>query len=131
LDRGRVERWELPEHCSQFFFQRGGMVEKKGEGFSAILQSFDVGDEAASFNDKRESFWGPFIPPSKDLFLWEAVERYIEFDRVKIFRIKFKPLSLGKVRWIKDPIPPMGIIIAAGTDENHLKLISSPLVGED
>jgi hypothetical protein len=115
--------WKLPEHHSQFLFQPRGMVEKKGEGFSAILQSFDVGDEAASFNAKRKSFWCPFIPTSKDLFLGEAIKRDVQFDGLKIFCIKFKPLSLRKIRWIKDPIPPMGIIVTAGTDENHLMKI--------
>jgi hypothetical protein len=36
-----------------------------------------------------------------------------------MFGIEFKPLSLGEIRGIKDPVPPMGIIIAAGTNEDH------------
>jgi len=49
----KFESWrELPEHCSQFLFQRGGMVKKKGERFPAILQPFDMGDEPASLDGK-------------------------------------------------------------------------------
>jgi hypothetical protein len=34
--------------------------------------------------------------------------------------IEFEPLSLGKIRGIEDIIPPMRVIIAAGTDEDHI-----------
>jgi len=44
--------WELPEHYSQFLFQRRSMVKKKGERFPAILQPFDMGDEPASLDGK-------------------------------------------------------------------------------
>jgi hypothetical protein len=61
----------------------------------------------------------PFIPTFKDLFLREAIKGHIQFYRTKIFGIKFKPLFLREVRRIKDPIPPMGIVIAACSDVNH------------
>jgi len=95
------------------------MVEKKGKGFSAILQAFDVGDESAPFNGEDKLFRCPFIPAFKDLFLREAIKGHIQFYRAKIFGIKFKPLFLGEVRRIKDSIPPMGIVIAACSDEDH------------
>jgi hypothetical protein len=44
--------WELPEHYSQLLFQRRSMVKKKGEGFPAIFQPFDVCDEPASLDGK-------------------------------------------------------------------------------
>jgi len=78
-----------------------------------------VGNESASLNGKGEAFRCAFIPTSKNLFLGETVKGDIQLDGVKMFSIKFEPLSLGKVRWVEDPIPPMGVIIAAGTDENH------------
>ena len=34
--------------------------------------------------------------------------------------IEFEPFSLGKIRRVKDPIPPMGVIVAAGTDETSI-----------
>ena len=43
---------KLPEDHSQFFFQRRSMVKKKGEGFPAILQPFDVCDKPASLDGK-------------------------------------------------------------------------------
>jgi hypothetical protein len=95
------------------------VVEKKGKGFSAILQAFNVGDEAAPLNGEDKLFRCPFIPAFKDLFLRETIEGYVQFYRAKIFGIKFKPLLLGKVRRIKDPIPPMGVVIAACSDEDH------------
>ena len=36
-----------------------------------------------------------------------------------MFSIEFEPLPLREIGGIKDPIPPVGVIIAAGTDENH------------
>jgi hypothetical protein len=36
-----------------------------------------------------------------------------------MFSIEFEPLSLGKVRGVENSIPPMGVIVAAGTNENH------------
>jgi hypothetical protein len=36
-----------------------------------------------------------------------------------MFSIEFEPFSLGEIGGIKDPIPPMGVIIAAGTYKNH------------
>ena len=43
---------KLPEHYSQFLFQRRSMVKKKREGFPAILQPFDMCDEPASLDGK-------------------------------------------------------------------------------
>ena len=95
------------------------MVEKKGEGLPAILQPFDVCDKPASLDRKREPFRCAFIPTSKNLFLGQAIKRDVQFDGVKMFGIEFEPLSLGKIRWVEDTIPPMGVIVAAGTDEDH------------
>ena len=95
------------------------MVEKKGEGFSTILQAFDVGDESAPFNGEDKLFRCPFIPALKNFFPGKPIKRDIQLHRVKIFGVKFKPLLLGEVRRIKDSIPPMGIVIAACSDEDH------------
>jgi len=116
LESGR----ELPEHHSQFLLQRGSMVKKKGERFPAILQPFDMGDEAASFDSKREPLRCPFVPTLKDLLLWQAIKGDVQFDCFKMLSIEFEPLSLGKIRRVEDLIPPMGIIVAAGTNENHI-----------
>src|SRR4030065_745434 len=78
-----------------------------------------MGDEAASFDGKGKTFWRPFIPPLKDLPLRQAIEGDIELDGVKILSIEFEPFPLGQVRWIEDPIPPVGIVITACPDENH------------
>ena len=78
-----------------------------------------MGDEAASFDGKGKTFWRPFIPPLKDLFLRQAIEGDIELDGVKILSIEFEPLPLGEVRWIEDPIPPVWIIVTACPDEDH------------
>jgi hypothetical protein len=43
-----------------------------------------------------------------------------------MFSIEFEPLSLGEIGRIKNPIPPMGIIITAGTDENHIVEAPNP-----
>jgi hypothetical protein len=56
------------------------------------------------------------MPASENLFLRETVKGYVQLDGVKTVSIEFEPLSLGEVGGIKDPIPPMGVIVAAGTD---------------
>jgi len=111
---------KLPEHNSQLLFQRGGVFQEEGEGFSAIFQPFDMSDVPASFDRKREFLGSPFMPSFKDLFLGKAVEGDIQFDGVKIFGIEFEPLSLRKIGGIEDPIPPMGIIVAACADQDHV-----------
>jgi hypothetical protein len=64
------ESWgKLPEHNPQFIFQRGCVVKKKGKGFSAILEAFDMGDESASFERKGKLLGCPSIPSLKDFFL--------------------------------------------------------------
>jgi hypothetical protein len=95
------------------------MVKKKGKGFSAILEAFDMGDESASFDGKGKPLGCPFIPTLKDFFLRQTIKRNIEFYGVKIFSIEFKPFSLWKMRGIKNTLPPMRIVIAACPNENH------------
>lgn len=111
---------KLPEDYSQFLFQRRSMVEKEGEGFPAILQPFDVCDEPASLDGKREPLWCAFIPTRENLFLGQTIKGDVQLDRVKMLSIKFEPLSLRKVRRVENSIPPMGVIVAAGTDKNHI-----------
>ena len=50
------------------------MVQKKGQGFPALLQPFDMGNESASFDGKREPLRCPFIPALKDFFLGQAIK---------------------------------------------------------
>ncbi len=109
-------RRELPEHRPQLPFQWGGMVQEEGEGFPAILQSFDVCDEPASLDGKIKSFGSPFMPTLEDLFLGEAIKGDIQLDGIKILYIEFEPLSLREIGGIENPIPPMGVIVTAGTN---------------
>jgi hypothetical protein len=78
-----------------------------------------MGDESAPFDGKGKLLRCPLIPPLKDLFPGQAVEGDIQFHGVKMFSVEFEPLSLGKVGWVEDTIPPMGIIITARSDEDH------------
>jgi len=112
-------RWELPEDYSQFLFQRRSVVKKKGEGFPAILQPFDVCDEPASLDRKRKFLRCAFMPASKNLFPGQAIKGDVQLDRVKMLSIEFEPLSLGEIGGVEDTIPPMGVIVAAGTNKNH------------
>jgi hypothetical protein len=79
-----------------------------------------VGDEPASFDGKDKLFRRSFIPAFKDFLLGKAIKRDIQLYRVKIFGVELKPLFLGKVRRVEGPIPPMGIVIAACPNENHI-----------
>jgi hypothetical protein len=97
------------------------MVQEKRKGISAVLQTLNMGDESASLNGKDKLFRCPLIPAFKNFFSGKTIKRYIQLYRVKIFSVKFKPLFLGKLRRIEDPIPPMGIIVATCTNVKPLK----------
>jgi hypothetical protein len=89
-----------------------------------------MGDEPASFQSKNKPFRRSFIPTLEHFFLGKAIERDIQLYRVEIFRVKLKPLFLGKIRRIEGPVPPMRIIITARPDANHpLTLHLSPRNG--
>jgi len=79
-----------------------------------------MSDEPAPFDGKREFLRSPFIPSFEDLFLGKAIEGDIQFDGVKIFGIEFEPFSLREIGGIEDPVPPMGVIVAACTDQDHV-----------
>ena len=79
-----------------------------------------MGDESTSFDSKRKPLRCSFIPPLKGLFRGQAVKGDIQLDRVKILGVEFEPLFLAKVRRVKDVVPPMGIIITARSDKDHI-----------
>jgi len=79
-----------------------------------------MGDKSTSFDGKGKPFRCPFVPALKDLFTGQPVKGDIQLHRVKIFGVEFEPLFLRKVGGIENTIPPMGIIITARSDENHL-----------
>jgi hypothetical protein len=95
------------------------MVKEKRKGFPAVLQALDVGNEPAPFNGKDEFLGCSFIPAIKNFFFRETIKGDVQLHRIKIFGVVFEPLFLGKVRGIKSPVPPMGIVIAACPDEDH------------
>jgi hypothetical protein len=95
------------------------MGQKQRESLSAILQSLDMGNESASFDSEEKLFGRPFIPALEDLFLGKAIKGHIQFYRVKIFGVEFKPFFLRKVGRIEDAIPPVGVVITTCPDENH------------
>jgi hypothetical protein len=97
------------------------MVKKKGKRLSTILQPSDVSNKSASFDGKKKMLRCSFIPAFKDLFSRETIKRYIQFYGVKKLGVVFEPFFLGKIRGIEDSVPPMGIVIAACSDENHNK----------
>ena len=101
------------------------MVHEKREGFPAIFESLNVSDEPASFHGKNKLFRRSFIPAFKNFFLGKAIKRDIQLYRVKMFGVELKPLFLGKVRRVEGPVPPMGIIVAARPDVNHLLNVES------
>jgi len=78
-----------------------------------------MGDESASLDGKGKPLGCPFIPTVKDFFLGQTIKGDIQLYRVKILGIKFEPFSLWKTGGIEDVVPPMGIIIAARSNENH------------
>jgi hypothetical protein len=79
-----------------------------------------MGDKSASLNGKREFLGGPFIPASKDLFFGQAIKGDIQFNAVKILSVEFEPLPLGKIGGIEETIPPMGVVVAACADQDHI-----------
>ena len=113
-------RGKLPEDGTQFLFQWRRVVEEKRQGLPAILQTPDVGDEPTSFHGKGELFRGSLIPALKNFFLGKAVKRDVQLYGVKMFGVELKPLFLGKIRRVEGPVPPMGVIVAARPDKDHL-----------
>jgi hypothetical protein len=79
-----------------------------------------VGNESAPLDRKEETLRRPFVPALKDLLFREAIKGDIQLYRVKIFSVVFEPFFLGEVRGIKDPVPPMGIVITTCSDVNHI-----------
>jgi hypothetical protein len=95
------------------------MVEEEGQRFPAVLEAFEMGDETASLHRKGEVLWGPFIPGLEDLFPGKTIKGNIELHRPEMGGIELEPFSLGKVRRIENPIPPVGIVVAACADVKH------------
>ena len=79
-----------------------------------------MSDKTASFQSKRKSLRGSLIPGLEDLFRGQPVERDIQFDRIKIVRIEFEPFSLGDAGRVESSIPPMGIVITARANMDHI-----------
>jgi hypothetical protein len=109
----------LPEQSAQFLFQGGGIGQEQRERLPTILQPLDMGNESTSLDSEEKVFGCPFGPPLENLFLWKAIKGHIQFYRVKIFGVEFKPLFLWEIRGIEDAIPPMGIVITACSYEDH------------
>jgi hypothetical protein len=96
------------------------MVEEKRQRLPAIFQSPDVSDEPASLHGKDKLFRRSLIPALKNFFLGKAVKRDVQLHGVKMFAVELKPLFLGKIRRVESSVPPMGVIIPARPDEDHL-----------
>ena len=79
-----------------------------------------MGDESASLDGKGKLLRRPFVPAAKDLFLRQAEKGDIQFNGVKISGVEFEPLPLGKIGGIEETIPPMGVVVAACTDQDHI-----------
>ena len=108
----------MPKDYVQLLLQPLGMVEKGLQGFLAILESLNMGDEPASLNRKEEVSGSPLIPFLKGLSIWKAVEGDVQFDRIKELAIELKPPLLGQGAGIEYVIPPMLITISACSDKN-------------
>jgi hypothetical protein len=71
------------------------MVKEGLQGFLAIPDSLDMGNEPASLDCKEEIPGSPLIPALKGLSIWEAVEGDVQFDRFEELAIELKPPLLG------------------------------------
>jgi len=87
------------------------MVHQKSQRLSAFFESPDMRNEPAPLEGKEESFRCPFMPPFEDFPLREAIKGDIQFDRMKMPGIEFKPFSRRKIGWVKDAVPPVRIVI--------------------
>jgi len=71
------------------------MVEESLQGFLAIPESLDMGNEPASLDRKEEVTRSPLIPSFNGLSIWKAVEGDVQFDRIEELAIELKPALLG------------------------------------
>ena len=87
------------------------MVHQKSQRLSAFFESLDMRNEPAPLHGKEESFRCPFMPTFEYLPLGQAIKGDIQFDRLKMFGVEFKPFSRRKIGWVEDAVPPVRIVI--------------------
>src|SRR6478735_4743903 len=61
-----------------------------------ILELFHVREKAARFHRVQKSSRSPGGPDGEGRLLWKTVERVIDLDRIKSFRVMFEPAPLRK-----------------------------------
>ena len=87
------------------------MVHQKSQRLSAFFESPDMRNEPAPLHGKAESFRCPFMPTFEYLPLGQAIKGDIQFDRLKMLGVEFKPFSRRKIGWVEDAVPPVRIVI--------------------
>jgi hypothetical protein len=87
------------------------MVHQKSQRFPAFFESLDMRDEPTPLNGKEESLRCPFMPPFEYFPLGQAIKGNIQFDRMKMPGVEFKPFSRRKIGWVEDAVPPVRIVI--------------------
>ena len=85
----------MPKDYVQLLLQPLSMVEEGLQGFLAILESFDMGNEPASLGRKEKVAGSPLMPSLKGLSIWKAVEGDVQFDCIEELAIELKPPLLG------------------------------------
>jgi hypothetical protein len=71
------------------------MIEEGLKGFPAVLESFDMGNEATPLDRKEEVSRSPLIPPLEGLSIGKSIEGDVQFDGIKELAVKLKPPLLG------------------------------------
>jgi len=75
-----------------------------------------VSNITASLDRKKEAVGCPMIPSFKGFLLGKAIKGDIQLYRVQVLGIELEPLSLRKGTGIKDPVPPVRIVVTARAD---------------
>ena len=57
------------------------------------------------------------VPSFKGFFLGQAIKGDIQLHGIQVLGIELEPSSLRKVTGVKDPVPPVRIIVTARADK--------------
>jgi len=83
--------WKLKENGSNLFFQAFHGIVESFQGFFGIFETFGVGNIFISLDGPEKFLWGSFMPILEGLGLRESIESGIDFQRIKVIRVEFKP----------------------------------------
>jgi hypothetical protein len=110
--------WQLPEDDRQFFAQPVNTGKETPKGVTHIPQFLHVGDEAGGFDGEAKVRRGLHRPVGEGVAGRQAIERVVDFHRVKVVGVENEPIGRLEVGRIEAPAP-MRIDPTRSADAHH------------